>query len=926
MIASMEGVEGGVVGRDAELAAVDSFLTTARSELAVLVLEGEPGIGKTTVWREAVRRAGDGGAWVVLTRPNASEAVLSLAALADVFDAVDDGMLSRLPAPQREAICAALLRAPAPPRGIDERTLCASVLSLLRSMSAEGPLLVAVDDAQWLDTPSARALSFAIRRLDAEPIGVLVTVRTGGVRSPSFDSSAEPRRRRSISLGPLSIAALHALIKQRTARSLTRPTLVQVANACGGNPFYALEIATELGDRPLDDGRLPIPAGVAELVAARLERLPMATRRNLLVASALSQPTIDLVDVAALEPAVRAGIVSIARSRIRFAHPLFASAVYSRADEAKRRLLHRRLAEIVSEPEERARHAALGAAEPDAAIASELEAAAALAGSRGAPGAAAELQGLAVRLTPPSHQGERAARLVTEAAFWFATGDLLGSQARLEQALAEPVGGPPRARALHLLSQLHSRRSSFTEATAAASLALESAADDPELCAELELDLAYFCVSLADLPGAEQHARAAVDAATQAAIPGALADALAVLTMTAFVAGRGLDEDRIARARELEDPGRGTVWQMSPAFIHGLLMLYSGRLDQSLSILGELHTRTLERGEESPIPFSCLYLTWVQLWRGDLAAAGRFADEARATAALLDDPAARGMALTASALVHAHDGASAEAREEALAAIGCFEGLGWALGSTWPLWALGLAELSIGDAEAVDAALWPMAAMLLAMGGGDPLLGVFLPDEIEALVEVGQLDRAESLVEWLERRGTELDRPWARAAAARCRGLLCATRGDRDGALDALDSARGQHDRQGFPFERARTLLTLGRVQRRCGMRRQAATTLHEALGEFEQFGAPIWAGRTRAELDRLGRSGAASDALTPTEARVAELAASGLSNREIAERAFLTTKAVEANLTRVYGKLAIRSRGGLARALATTARETTQT
>ena len=286
------------------------------------------------------------------------------------------------------------------------------------------------------------------------------------------------------------------------------------------------------------------------------------------------------------------------------------------------------------------------------------------------------------------------------------------------------------------------------------------------------------------------------------------------------------------------------------------------------------------------------------------------------TALLLDDPAAHGIALAAGALVHAHEGLADLARAEAAESLRRFQELGWAVGTLWPLWAIGITELSTGNPAAVDDALGPVSAMLTSRGDGDPFLGVFLPDEIEALVELGNLDRAEPLVRWLEERSAALDRPWARAAAGRCRGLLHAARGDIDGALTALEGAIAQHDRCTMPFERARTLLVLGRVQRRRGARGRARVTLDEALIAFQQFGAPLWSEQARREIERLGRRAASPDALTPAEMRVAELAASGLANTEIAKRSFLSTKAVEANLTRVYRKLGIRSRGGLARAL----------
>jgi DNA-binding CsgD family transcriptional regulator len=227
-----------------------------------------------------------------------------------------------------------------------------------------------------------------------------------------------------------------------------------------------------------------------------------------------------------------------------------------------------------------------------------------------------------------------------------------------------------------------------------------------------------------------------------------------------------------------------------------------------------------------------------------------------------------------------------------------------------------LAELSLGNAAEVEVALGGLAEAVPDMGGGDPVLCVFMPDEIEALVDLGELVRAKAVLDWFESRATKLDRSWARAMAGRCKGLLDAADGKPEDAVAALQEALRQHDRAGIPFERARTLLVLGRVLRRSGQRARAAAALEEARELFQELDARRWYESAEAELSRTGRRAEFPDSLTGTERRVAELAASGISNREIAERAFITTKAVEANLTRVYRKLGIKSRGGLARAL----------
>ncbi|MBV8529509.1 MAG: helix-turn-helix domain-containing protein [Candidatus Dormibacteraeota bacterium] len=905
-----------VVGRERELAAVDDLLTTASSRFAVVVLEGVAGIGKTTVWHEAIRRAAARRVRVISTRPTEAEVSLSLAGLGDLFGAVDDSVKSQLPPPQRDALAAALLQAPAPEHGIDERALSAAVLSVLRLLSQEGPLLVAVDDAQWLDTSSSRALSFAVRRLDREPIACLAAVRAGAVRLPTFDRAADASARVELELGPLSVAALHEAVKQRTGRSLARPVIVQLSHVCGGNPFYVLEAAKDLSDSAIGIGRIRVPDTLVELLVSRIKSLPATTRRALLITAMLSRPELAQVDAAALGAAVRAGVVAIDSGHVRFTHPLFASAIQRHAGELACRSAHRHLAAVLTEPEERARHAALGAEAPNAAIVAELGSAAALAGSRGAPAAAAELLELAVNLTPASEAGGADAARVAAAASWFDAGDLARAQSLLEDAMAGQMEPRLRATALHLLGQMHARRSSFGQALAAAQAGLEAAVGDAALRAELEMDIAYYGASVGDMPTALTHANRAVDEAGHAGAPGLLGDALAAAAMCGFLAGAGIDEARILRARELEDPWRSRAWQMRPAFIHGHLLLYTGRAAEAREVLASVHAEAVERGEESQIPFSCFWLTWACIWCGDFAAARRRVDEARQTAPLLDEPAASGMALLTAALLHAHDGSIELARQEASEAAALFGRLGWNIGVLYALWAAGLAELSAGRPELVDAALGELAAQITSLPGGDPVVGACVPIEVEALVELGQSERAGPMLQWLEERAAAVDRPWARAAAARCRALVRAALGDNDAAVAQLDVALAQHARTPIPFERARTLLVAGQVHRRRKEKRLAADRLGEALLIFEDLGATAFAARAKRELARLGRRPATTDALTDTELRVAELAASGLANRQIADRAFLTTKAVEGNLTRVYRKLGIRSRAALARAL----------
>jgi DNA-binding CsgD family transcriptional regulator len=274
------------------------------------------------------------------------------------------------------------------------------------------------------------------------------------------------------------------------------------------------------------------------------------------------------------------------------------------------------------------------------------------------------------------------------------------------------------------------------------------------------------------------------------------------------------------------------------------------------------------------------------------------------------------MAKSASALVSAHRGELEAARADAAVALEHLSGLQWWTGTVWPRWALGFAELSAGRPAEAHKALAPLAETLPSMGLADPAGLVFLPDEIESLIALGELARAEPLIELLDRLGHAHDRPWATAAAARGRGLLAAARGQLDEAIEILEGALSEHDRVEMPFERGRTLLALGRVRRRRKKWAPARAALREAQALFARTGSPLWAEAAQREVARAGERPLDPDDLTPTERRVAELAASGLTNQEVAERAFLTVKGVEANLTRAYRKLGIRSRAGLPRAL----------
>jgi len=365
----------------------------------------------------------------------------------------------------------------------------------------------------------------------------------------------------------------------------------------------------------------------------------------------------------------------------------------------------------------------------------------------------------------------------------------------------------------------------------------------------------------------------------------------------------------VERSLALEDRDRLVSMQLRPSMLAAQLKLGVGELTEARERLTALRAASVESGHESELALVLSWLAWLETLAGDLDAAIAYVEDAAQQAALSGSERDRALVLSQRAFVRAHRGDVAAARADASAAsMACGE-LGISEPLLWVAAALGVLELSLGDAGAAWAALAPLAQRVEA-GGIGPL--GFVPEALEALIAVGERDLASRLLERFERRGEELDRAWVSASAARCRGLLLAARGDLDGAQAALDRAREEHEGLELRFALARTLLVQGQVRRRRRQKRMARESLERALALFEQMGARLWAERARGELARLGSRRGPGE-LTPAEHRVVELAADGLSNKEIASALFVSTHTVEAHLSHAYAKLGVRSRSQLA-------------
>jgi ATP/maltotriose-dependent transcriptional regulator MalT len=886
-----------------------------------LVAEGEPGIGKTTLCLSAIELAEQRGFQVLSARPAQAESVLAYASLADLLSGVDASVLTGLPTPQRLAIDRVLLRAEAEDLTTDQRAVGAGFLSVVELLAEQAPVLVAIDDLQWLDPSSRNVMAFATRRLSAR-VGVLVTVRSdpdGGGSGASWLQLPQPDGVQRVQIRPLSLGGLNAVITERLGRSLSRPAIVRIQEVSQGNPFYALELARAM-DGDSRSAEMPLPMTLAELVRARIGSLDDSAHAVLLAMACTAVPTVELVSratglnagdvVAQLDDVEAKGIVAIDGHRVRFAHPLLARGFYTDVTPARRRSMHRRLAEIVDEPELKARHLAMAATHGDELTLITLDEAADIARSRGAPAAAAELLDLAIGLG-----GGTPERRILSAAHHFDAGEPAKARGLLQETIERLEPGPRRAEAYTLLALVASLNDSFDEAADLLEQALDDVGDELAQRVAILVSLSFALVNAGRMDPAVRHIEQAVTSATELGDPHALSQALGMRMMLHFMRGDGIDERSLRRAVELEDHDADVSSAFSPRVQRALMLAWTGELDRAHQEVRTIRRRCIDRGEEGELSFIDFHSVLIDIWRGSMADAMLIAEDAVERAHQLNGDLPLSVALTARAAVAAYAGDEDTARRNVAEARAASERCGSRRLGEWPVTMLGFLELSLGNYEAAVKTVAPLMPMLKAVPDSTEIINAsYVPDAAEALIHLGRLAEAEPMVELLERNGQRLDRPWMKAVGARCRAMELAARGDVDAANRAVEQALSEHDRLPMPFERARTQLLAGQLQRRQRQKDQAATTLREALKTFEELNVRLWADRARAELARADVGTRRMSSLSPSEQRVAELAASGMTNRDAAAALFISPKTVESNLARIYRKLGIHSRAELGR------------
>jgi DNA-binding CsgD family transcriptional regulator len=895
-----------VVGRDEELAVVASFVDESRDGPVALVLEGDAGIGKSTLWQAGVEHARAQGLLVLASRPAEAERGFAHAGLGDLLEGVIDDVLPSLRVPRRRALEVALLRA-APEEPVDDRALAVAVRDALQLLADPGPLLVAIDDVQWLDRPTSSAVAFALRRLGAARVPVLLARRLsvdGRTAESGLERALGAERTRRLRLGPLSVGAVHRVLRDRLDRPFARQTLLRIHERADGNPFFALEVARALGDDVDPLAPLPVPATLEELLDARIAGLPAATRDALALASALgttSEPLLQRagVDLDALEPAAATHVIERENGTVRFSHPLLSSVLYrSLGDE--RRDVHARIAAVVDDPLLRARHVALSRDEPDGAVAATLDRASDRARERGVPAVAAELAEHALRLTPAAAHDERRRRALGAARAHQNAGEWTHARALATEMLAETDAGPWRAEALVLLAEL----AAADDAVALLGEALREATAHPALRSAIYCRLAWAdrfrsgvdyagpALELAEqLDDDELRARARAVQAVLAWFHGG-PEADVQLRLVAPDLASALGGDRL-----VQEATQAIVYTLSPVDARALL---------------EREYREWHERDEPRSARALWGLAWVELRAGRLELAATHAADAHDVAIQygLEVPQDH----LPIAVVAVHRGQLDLARLHSERALELAEAQ-FGFHPPQHVAVIGLVDLWSGNTAGAAERLGDAERAAAGLGWAEPSLRWWTPDHVELLLERGELDAATSLLDTWEADAVRVGRAWVLAHVTRCRGLAEAARGDVDRALELLEEAVVGHELVGDPFGKSRALLALGVVRRRGRQKRPAREAIERAVEAFEVMGAVGWAATGRRELGAIGGRRRV-EGLTAAERRVATLVAEGRTNREVAAALFLQERTVASHLTHVYAKLGVRSRTELARRL----------
>jgi DNA-binding CsgD family transcriptional regulator len=905
-----------LIGRERELATLARFVEGLERGPGALLLRGEPGIGKTVLWRAGIRAAEESEASVLVARCAQTELPLAFGGLCDLLDGAPSEVVESLPEPQRHALAVVDGREAAAENASQHLVLPRAFLGLLRGLAARGPIVLAIDDVQWLDPASRRLIAYACARFGDAPIGVLATHRGAGdpleLRRALDDAAVD------VVVASLTARQIHSLVRTRLDVRLPRAWIERVHAASGGNPMFALEFA-QVASAPC--GPLSLPQSLAALVSYRLEALSADVLALLAATAAAERPTVAVLQAvsgkaaALLDEAAAADALTVrADGVVEFTHPLLGEAAYAAVSPATRQDLHRRLARSSTDPEERARHVALSTFEPDDDAAHLLDDAAARAILRGAPEAAAMLERHALRLTPPSDAVGRDERAIAMCTYLVASGQMEAARTTIDELLSGGLTGAPRARTLLLAGHVGT---SLPEAHRLAEEALEHVGDDAALRARVLMALGENPAFLRDPAAAQELIQTALELAEGVGDPGLIAAALTGKAFWAEVSGRP-ERPLLERAIDVLGDGLPLEGFVSPTNFLGQCKLEDGDLAAARELLEADLAATRRRGEDMPTQRTLGSLFDLEYAAGNWDVAEDYLAEHADIAFDDDDRFAIGIVFCRQAMLAAGRGQTEAARRHAADAIAAADAVGLPSFAALSRGALGFLALSLDEPAEAWEALRFLDTPGIADGteliqGGIPMM----PDAVEAAVALGRLEEAARLLARLEDGSRGRPHRWAPAAIARSRALLLNATGDPSGALAEADDASTAFAIAGFPLDRGRALLVAGDALRRLGERRRAAERLEAAKEIFSELDAVHWVARAEKELRRARPRPRRDDDLTAAESRVAALVAAGHTNREAAAQLFTTVKTVEIHLTRIYRKLGLRSRTELARLVA---------
>ncbi len=904
------------------------LIESARAQLGAghsVLVYGPAGIGKSTILDTlalAVRR-GEGSARPAVLRAAAAEVESGLPylTLVDLFGGALAEHGSLLPGHLRAALDAALLRTAPPASAQDELAVRLAVLELVRVLANVAPLLIVLDDAQWVDEPSVAVLRFVARRVVGLPVRVLAAERTSATGQLPTRTDLLPPPSAELPVQPLRTEELDALLRQRFGTALTRQTLARIGAACDGNPLFAVELgraAIEHGEPAAAVEPLPVPDRLRRLLSARLAALPGETMPALLLVAAAARPTRALLErggVAVdddLAAPVGAGVLKIGPEYIGFAHPLLREMVYADAVPAARLAAHAKLATVVDDPVERARHLALARPHPDESLADTLADAAAVARRRGAPHIATDLAREAAERTPDPY---RAAKRRLEAARHAYAAGLIPEAQELAGAAMRGADGSDEANRrtrvgarlllIDLVGQDWSRVGPLLDA------AFFDAEEVPELAARVRLYRAWKADYDGDIEAALIELKLAEPLAEAAEATDVLVEILALRGVIEAPMNMQGSEEVLERAATLSrglplSSGVVTARQWATG-----ARLRRGDVPEAVRRVEALRVAVERAGTVYDLAGVLHVVSIVYSRAGraaDALAAGRYCLRLFSELGL----ATYGPGLLDGALVELGGGTLDAAEDYARQAIAASADAGDDEWLKAGYATLGQVLLLRGDPASAVEHLRRAWQLEQRRGPVDPAVIIWHADYIEALVGVGAREDAAAVLAEVRAQTHRLGRDVVTLGLDRAQALLTAAGGDPRAAGEQLEAALRTWATHPYPFEVARAWHVLGAVERRAHRRAAAREAFGEALGRYAAIGAQPWREAVAADLARLdgGRSGS----LSPTELRIVELVRQGATNRDIARGTFLSIKAVEANLTRLYRRYGVRNRDQLAR------------